>query len=210
MGFFSRKRRAPVRDWSMTQVQAQIIACFTTNPDQFEVRSAVVFHQDPELLPEDAPEVWQQEVEAAGETYEGFPEYFTVKLGFSEEDRIPLYMDFDPVCLVYEAEGTLDRTKALEAARSWCEPAQPMPFINIPGVHQGHFLSFILQREVDPGPSGLVWMLPPTSGHSAVRDFPPRKKPTTLTPTPGETSFAIFPQSAVDEINRQREWWNFD
>jgi hypothetical protein len=90
------------------------MSCFISNLNEFEVRSSVVFHdgQDP--------------AEPIG----------VVNFGFSEDDRVALYMDGDLTALVHERHRAANRQSAERIAARWVgKDGEPVEFRYIPGVY---------------------------------------------------------------------------
>jgi hypothetical protein len=205
---FKRKaKRSHLWEWPISQVLSQVRICYTTDPFEWEVRAAVVLHQDPALLPDGAASLAQGQAAESGEPFEGLAEYVVAKLAFAEKDRIHLYMDFDPVCLVYEADAVMTVAEADESARAWVgDSAVPMPFEHIPGIFQAQFVSFILQREVEGATEQFSWVLPPQGDVYPFREFPPRTHPTEFTPRPGVVTVGLLPSAGVRALYSQRGW----
>lgn len=103
------KRRRDITDWPVRQIASQTVACFTSDPDEFEVRAAVALHLDPSLLPKD--------VESVAFNVFGF--------AFDHDDRVGLYMDVDPTVLVKMHEGAETLDEAEQLALGWCGEEHP-------------------------------------------------------------------------------------
>lgn len=167
------KRRRELDQWPAAQLREHVVACFTTDPDADEVRAAVILHQDPALLPKDAPARARAEIEANGEEWKGFPEYVTFCFGFDDSDRVDIFMDGNNAVTVREWRSTPNLADASSHASEWIgEELHQFPFENIPGLYQAAFFQVITGHEHDVGLTWM-WCLPPMGDFAPVRRFPP-------------------------------------
>jgi hypothetical protein len=206
------KRRRPPSEWPFKLLLDQTIACFASDPDQLEVRAAVVLHLDPRLLPRNAETHAAREAAEAGEDeFEGLSEFVVFKMAFGEDDRAGLYMDGDPSCLVYQVEGASRDVDAEALARAWVgEGVRRVRFEHLPGVYQAAYVSHVRGTPVEADETQFMWAIPgeDDAAFVPVREFPPRTGATELTREPGTVSFGLLPRAAVDELYRvrHRQW----
>jgi hypothetical protein len=188
----------------------QSVICLASDPDELEVRSAIVLHQDPRLLPPNALEPARAEAEESGEPFAGLPEFVVLTFAFSEDDRVALYMDGDRKCLVYGVEVADSLSDAERHAREWVGAGSvELPFRHLPGVYQAAFIEYVTGADLPPHESEFAWVLPTAGGegeHMPFREFPPRTGPTDFTPDPKVVSFGLLPRAAVDELMGSRGW----
>jgi hypothetical protein len=179
-----------------------------SDPDQLEVRAAAVLHQDPRLMPRNAEELAAREAAEQREDFQGLADFMVFKLAFEEDDRGALYMDGDPSCLIYELEGAASPEGANALAWAWVGATGiTCSFEHLPGVYQAAYISYLRGDPVEPDPTQMMWALPSERADAVpIREFPPRLKPTDLTPEPGTVSFGLLPRAAVDAMYRQRGW----
>jgi hypothetical protein len=201
------KRRRPLKDWPARQLVDHVETCFASNPDAFEVRASVVFYQELAQLPKDTATEAAEEAAAAGEAFDEFPEFVAFHFGFSEEDRVELYMDFDRTCLVRGVEAVTTLAVAKEEAADWVgEGAIELPFEFLPGVYQFAFIDYLTGQYHDAHETEFMWALPPSDGNAYIpfREFPPKVKPTEFTPDPAKVSFGLLPLEAVQQLYASR------
>jgi hypothetical protein len=202
-----RKRR-PINDWPISQLIDHCVGCFCSDPDEYEVRSSIVLHQERALLPKNAEEVAAEAAEI-GEQFDGLPEYVIFNFGFDEEERTELYMDHDRTCLVrsFDVAETLDASRAV--ATEWVgAKGIELAFRHLPGVYQASFVAYVTGSHPEHHPSEFMWAIPsddPRNEFVPFREFPPRVGPTEVTPEPGNVSFGLLPRYAVDRM-LDRAW----
>jgi hypothetical protein len=185
----------------------QTIACFASDPDDWDVRAAAVLHLDRRLLPNDVEEIAAREAAERGDPFEGVPSYVIYKMAFNEDDRVPLYMDGDPACLVHEVGTADEEPPALSEARAWAgSGGKEYEFEHLPGVYQAAYLSSVRGTPVDSDPTQFMWAIPGDGDLVPVREFPPRNGPTDMTPEPGTVAWSLLPRSAIDELLARRGW----
>lgn len=194
MGLFKKSPPPPPPPPSRTspedvaRVLALVEACLITDADEFDVRASVLLR--PDATVEDAED-----------------SYFLANLGFTEADRIALYMDVSADCLVKASGRIDDREETLREAVKWVGPTSTVTaFRDLPGVFQAQFLSHVTAREVHAGPAELMWAIPHSSGMFMYREFPPRTGPTELTPTPGEVSIGLMRPEGIDAMWSEADW----
>jgi hypothetical protein len=184
------KRRRHVTEWSAGQIAEQTVACFTTDPDEYEVRAAVVLRLDPALLPKDVESV----------------AYNVLGFAFNEDDRVGLYVEVDPTILVKMQEGaeTLDAAKQL--ALGWCgDGASERSLRNIPGVYQVAYMQRITGNRDLGGSGEFGWAIETgKKGYDVVREFPPKLTEEGHGPKPPE--FVVLPTAVVDGFQREFGW----
>lgn len=185
------KRRRDITEWPVRQIAKQTVACFTSDPDEYEVRAAVVLDLDPSLLP--------QGVESVA--------YNAIGFSFEHEDRIGIYAEANPTVLVKSIQGaeTLDDAKRLAA--EWCgSSASERPLRNIPGVYQVAYMQRITGN-ADLGGSGeFGWAIERgKKGYDIVREFPPKVKEEG-DDSPDKAEFVLLPSKIVDGFQREFGW----
>lgn len=180
------RRREPKRPDSAAQAAVnEIAACFASDPDEWEVRGAVVFF------------------DGADDTNP----YGVVNMGFTEEDRAAIYMDFDLAALVYEAQRVPDVATGEAVAAAWVGArGQRFEFRNLPGIYQAAYVAWSTGLQLESHESQFMWVMPSVGGQVPTREFPPRTGPTDMTPEPGKASFILLPREAVDGLFRTRGW----
>ncbi len=183
------KRRKHVTEWSVGTIAKQTVACFTSDPDQLDVRAAVVLHLDPELLPRNVQSV----------------AYNMIGFAFNEDDRIGIFVEADPTCCAKWLQGadTLDEAKQLAAG--WCgEGASERPLRNLPGIYQVAYMQRMTGDEDLGGAGQFGWAIARGSeGMDICREFPPRLvdgEP------PTEVGFILIPSPVVDGFQREFGW----
>ena len=185
------------------------VRCFTSDPNILGVRSAVVLHLDPELLPKG----WLEDAAARdqGEDLGGRPEYLVACFAFDESDRYRLVMDLDRQHLIYDRKPELSLNAAELMAREWIGGGvQEHVFTELPGIFQAAYHDWLTGRRGDVDMTTNIWAVPVSNTPDvfAVREFPPPpvEQPTKLTPNPAEVSFFMVPRATVDEMHRARNW----
>ena len=169
------RRRRPLNEWSFDLIREQVVQCFTSDPDNDDVRAVVVFHQDLDLLPKNAEKQAAREATEAGEPFEGIPPYMAFACGFDDDDRVEIFMGGNMTVVVREWQGFQTVRDAARYAAHWVgEGGQPMPFENIPGLYQSAFMEFITGREYDMGMMTFAWTLPAVGDYVPMRQFPPK------------------------------------
>jgi len=164
-----------MKDWSPGLIREQIVQCFTSDPDDADVRAVVVLHQDLELLPKDIEKQAAREATEMGEPYTGIPPYMGFAFGFDDDDRVGLFMDGDMTVVVREGRAFQTPTDAAAFAEDYCGPGtHVLPFENIPGLYQSAFMEFITGREYDMGPLTFAWTLPAVGDYVPMMQFPPK------------------------------------
>jgi hypothetical protein len=164
-----------MNEWSPSLIRQQIVQCFTTDPDDDEVRAVVVLHQDLDLLPKDTLKRAADEATASGEPFEGVPAYMAFAFGFDDEDRVEIFMGGNLTVVLRESAGFHSPQEAARYAAGWVgEGGRIMPFENIPGLYQSALMEFITDREYDIGPLIFAWTLPAAGAYVPVRQFPPK------------------------------------
>lgn len=184
------KRRRDITDWPVRQIASQTVACFTSDPDQFEVRAAVVLHLDPSLLPKG--------VESVAFNVFGF--------AFDHDDRVGLYMDVDPTVLVKMHEGAETLDEAEQLALGWCgDGASKRPLRNVPGVYQVAYMQRITGNRELGGSGEFGWVIEGgEKGYDVVREFPPKVKEGEAMPDKPE--FVLLPSEVADGFQREFGW----
>jgi hypothetical protein len=195
-------RRRPIEKWPVREIVEHVVYCVATDPEKIDVRGAIVFHQEPALLPKrqaNDPE---------------FSQYIAFGLHFKEEDRGRLYMDDDNTVVVKERTGH----KTLPEARAWGddwvgETRRELPFHYMPGLYQSAFIETICGYR-NPDGDMLVgsWILP-TMGDDGQpdaspkmlmgREFPPKVDAVKESADVGR-GWTLFETQTVDGLIRQR------
>lgn len=180
------KRKAAKQQATVTQIAVEnIMSCYASDPEQWEVRAAVVLF--------DAEE-------------EGNP-YGVITLGFSEDDRTAIYMDFDLTALVKDAQLVPDVLSAEAIALDWVgERGEQLDFRYLPGIYQAAYMEWATGIEQESHETHFMWALPGGGDLLPMREFPPRTGPTETTPIVGEASFVLLPRDAVDSLFATRGW----
>lgn len=192
-------RRRPTHKWPPSLIANQTVACFTSNPDQLEVRAATILHQDPKLLPKGV------------ESEPDFDAFALSCFGFAEDDRVGLYMEGDPTILAKDGGLFATQAEAEERARSWVGPGYlHVPLANVPGAYQVAYIAAVTGADSLGGSGEFMWALPApddaTVAMQPVREFPPRTKPTEMTPDPGQVSIFLLPTAVVEAMQREFGW----
>ena len=187
------KRRRDITEWPVRQIAKQTVACFTSDPDEWEVRAAVVLDLEPSLLPKDAESV----------------AYNAIGFAFEHDDRVSLYMDHDPPALVKSIQGaeTLDEAKQLAA--EWCgASASERPLRNIPGIYQVAYMQRITGNGDLGGSGEFGWAIERgAEGYDIVREFPPKLKGGgEADDMAGEAEFVLLPSKIVEGFQREFGW----
>lgn len=185
------KRKRDITDWPVHQIANQTVACFTSDPDEYEVRAAAVLHLDPSLLPKD--------VEAVGFNVFGF--------AFDHDDRIGLYMEVDRTVLVKMHEGAETLDEAEELALGWCgDGSSKRPLRNIPGVYQVAYMQQITGNRELGGSGEFGWAIERgPKGYDVIREFPPKVKDDG-DDSPEKPEFVLLPSEIVDGFQREFGW----
>jgi hypothetical protein len=185
------KRRRDVTDWPVGQIAKQTLVCFTSDPDQYEVRAAAVLHLDPSLLPKD--------IKSVAFNVFGF--------AFHHDDRIGLYMDVDPTVLVKMQEGTETLDEAEELALGWCgDGASKRSLHNIPGVYQVAYMQRITGNRELGGSGEFGWAIERgPNGCDVVREFPPKVNDEG-DDSPDKPEFVLLSSKIVDGFQREFGW----
>lgn len=160
-------RRRPIHEWPQRQLLDHVVLCVVGDPTAYNVRGAVVVHQDPNLVPRDPAKNTPGASDAP---------YVVVRLDTTENRLFSYVMDgMGPRALAVDQQGVESLDEATLLAFHWCgEDARAVPFPNIPGVYQAAFISFITGREPELGELLLLWVQPDDSGgHVLVRNYPP-------------------------------------
>jgi hypothetical protein len=185
------KWRRDIADWPVKQIAKLTVACFTSDPDEYEVHAAAVLHLDPSLLPKG--------VESDAFNVFGF--------AFHDEDRTGLYMEGDPTVLVKMHEGAESLDEAEQLALGWCgEGSSKRPLHNIPGIYQVAYMQQITGNHQLGGSGEFGWAIERgPKGYDVVREFPPK-----LTggedDAQGQPKFAVLPSEVVDGFQREFGW----
>jgi hypothetical protein len=190
-------RRRPVNQWPTSVVAKQTVGCFTSDPDQLEVRAATILHQDPKLLPkgvEDDPD---------------FQPFAVSYFGFDHDDRIGLYAEADPTVLGKDGGLFSTQEEAEALALSWVgDGHQRLPLTNLPGVYQVAYMVAVTGDDSLGGSGEFMWALPVDGDGDLqpIREFPPKVEPTEMTPDPDKVSFFFLPRAVVQGMQREFGW----
>lgn len=202
-------RRRPIDEWPPSLIAKQTVACFTSDPDQLEVRAATILHQDPKLLPKRVEREAAQQREAGTEP--GFQPFALACFGFTEDDRVGLYMEGDATVLIKDGGLFPTRDEAEERALSWVgDSGQRFPMANIPGVYQVAYMVSVTGDHSLGGSGEFMWALPAPDDAAVamqpIREFPPKTGPTDMTPDPDQVSIFLLPSAAVEAMQREFGW----
>lgn len=208
MSLFRRKpKRLPPHEWSLSLIASRIVSAYVSDPEGADVRASVIFHLDPELVPEDMDERARREAEDDGSEYTGIVDWHVLALEFVEDeegaDRVALYMDHDPTALIRQRRGfeTLDDARA--EAQEWVGGSpEAVAFRSIPGVFQSAVITAIGCRDLEPHPADLMWAPDFESDAEwvAVRKFPPPVNER------NEGQWNLLPPDAVEDLLADRGW----
>ena len=207
---FKRKpKRSFVNEWPPGELIDHAVYCVSSNPEELEVRSALVLHQNLARLPENIEDLAMREAQEQGIAFDGFCEYVTYMFGFEHDDRVGLYMDYDRSCLVKGVVPIRTLEDAKSEADQWVgEGSIVSPFSSLPGVYQLSFVEYITGVEQESHPSEFCWAIysDASTGMVPTRRFPPAASPTEDDPNPDEVSFFLMPMHAIQEIFSGRGW----
>lgn len=217
MGLLRRKRTtgAPVQEWPVEVILAHIRAAFVGDIDASWVRASVVFHHNRSLLPENAEEMAAQEAASDGDQFQGLAEWIVFTLDFNDEDRVGLYMEHDPTCLIREIApvGTFDQ--ACNEALAWTEnPAGSTGFYDLPGVYQVAVMAWLTNTppDADEGQFAFFSRSDMDAGSPLIplRPYPPRIKEGTASSHTDDPQWMLLPLEAMTQlcarINDDRGW----
>jgi hypothetical protein len=209
-GAASRERvRAPVGEWPEQQIVEQIRACYVGDEERPHVRAAVVFHQDPALLQEDAVDDARRQAEEDGVPFEGLSEWVVFRLDFDDDDRVGLYMEHDVTCLVRAWDSAFSEAEAREKAQAWIAEAgdepQHLEFRWLPGVYQAATIAFIKGTRPIADKFWFGWVMPGTNGYHPMRHYPP-KLPEGREEGEPEVDWVLLPEHAVQALYADRGW----
>lgn len=184
------KRRRDITDWPVRQIAEHTVACFTTDPDEMDVRAAAVLHLDPSLLPKGVDSV----------------AYNAIGFAFEHDDRVGLYMDADPTVLVKSIQGAESLEEAKHLAIAWCgSTASERPLRNLPGVYQVAYMQRITGNDSLGGSGEFGWAIERgPKGYDVVREFPPKLNDEGEIPSSPE--FVVLPSKVVDGFQREFGW----
>lgn len=195
------KKRRDVSNWGPSQLVDQVKLCLASSPGKLDVRSAIVLHQDPALLPRNS-------------VTPDLATYVTFCLSFEGDDRLRLYGDGDVACLVKLVNGSMSFESAEKAARDWVgATAYEFRFHYLPGVYQSAFVRYVVGYECENDQMQFGWILPldendylteRENGHLRAQDFPQRLVPTPATPEPGKVTFALIPAEVHTRLIQER------
>jgi hypothetical protein len=207
---FKRKpKRSFVNEWPPGELIDHAVYCVSSNPEELEVRSALVLHQNLARLPENIEDLAMREAQEQGIAFDGFCEYVTYMFGFEHDDRVGLYMDYDRSCLVKGVVPIRTLEDAKREADRWVGDGSIItPFSSLPGVYQLSFVEYITGIEQESHPSEFCWAIDSDESTPMVitRRFPPAANPTEDDPNPDEVLFSLLPRHAVQEIFSGRGW----
>ncbi len=189
------RRQADREDRQLTsgarEAVAHIVCCFTSDPDEYEVRGAVVFHPPEKDAPTDAPPL------------------MVAEMLWLDDDRDDYFMSADPWRVVREIVPARDVAEGRETAIAWIGPTcRELAFESFPGLYQHVFVTlFTAGREPPLSGTEYLWFLPPESDDAEVRmvrAFPSGIGETG--PPIGEVGVVLMERVAVAELLRQRGW----
>ena len=190
-------RRRPLHQWPPSLIAKQTVACFTSDPDQLEVRAATILHQDPMHLPKSA------------EADPDFQPFILFCWGFTHDDRVGLYAGADPTVLG-KGEGLFaTREEAEASALEWVgDGYRRLPLASIPGVYQLAYMVAVTGDDLLSGSGQFMWALPAEGDEElqAIREFPPKVAPTEMTPDPAQVEFFFLPRVVVEEMQHEFGW----
>lgn len=187
--FDERERGAAAR--AHTAV-SNVVACFCTDPGQYDVRAAVIWHPN--------------EPDAA--------EIVVFKFGWGDAQSDDLMFDGPGIC-VWEGVEVATDAEGEAACRQWVgESRRQVRFDYLPGLFQMGFFNRVTGGEEPPMSSGLIglWIAPapgsdapdPRADAWPVRGFPAGMS--AEGPEVGQLGYVLMPRSAAEEILRLRGW----
>lgn len=193
MPFGRRRRGASDLDRQEQEVIAvardaipRVRACFTTDPDQYEVKAAIVF-------------------EPTAQQRDGGPRLDVFEFKWDEQYRLDYFETGDSRYLVRDVVGADDEQAARLAAREWVgDRGREVTFNLLPGLYQTGFIGLLAGREPPFWPLGWLWVVPSDGEYWPVRYFPSGLGENA--PPVGEVGFVLMPRVAVEEIWRLRGW----
>jgi hypothetical protein len=164
----------------------RIRACFTTDPDQYEVRAAIIY--EPTAEQRDSP-----------------PPLDVFELKWGEQYRSDYFESGDARYLLEEVVGAADEEAARAAAHKWVgSDAREVPFNLLPGLYQTAFVGLLAGREPPSWPLGWLWVVASDDEYWPVRYFPSGLGENA--PPIGEVGYVLMPRVAIEEIWRLRGW----
>jgi hypothetical protein len=164
----------------------RVRACWVTDPDEYEVKAAVVF--EPSL-------------DQRGDG----PPFDVFEFRWDEQYRSDYFMSGDANYLLHEAVGAEDELAAAAAAADWVGAGgREVPFNLLPGLYQTAFVGVLAGREPPFWELGWLWVLPVDSNVWPVRYFPSGLGENA--PPIGEVGCVLMPRAAIEEIWRLRGW----
>jgi hypothetical protein len=171
-----------------TDAVARVVSCFTSDPDSYDVRAAVVF-RPPDVA-----------------TSSNGSELLVAQLLFRDEDRADYFTSLDPWYIVREVIPAANPAEAGKLAAEWIGPScNEVSFDFIPGLYQYAFVG--IHGESPPPITGAeyMWFLPCEDPDMlVVRPFPSGFSE--AGPPIGEVGFLRMPRAAAEEILRGRGW----
>lgn len=175
------------------RVKHAIAGCFASSPDTPDVRAAVVL---------------DERIAKLGLAGQGTNGHAVVLMDFNENDRTTVFMEGTVSSLVKHIESIDGEAPAVDLARGWIDGVvNEFELDFLPGIYQNAFWSLVLGEELELAEASFGWVLPPENGLYPVRDFPPRLKPTSLTPVPGEVSFKLLPSDVALQLWYRNQPW---
>jgi len=179
-----------------------------TDAEGDEPRGAVVFHLDPDLLPENWEEVVRLGVEEEGGEYTGTAEWIVYKMEFVEDDRVGLFMDHDATAVIRGVWATNSLTEAQDDARAWVEGTGEevfrVPLDSLPNIFQYAFMTAAAGREIELTGAYFLWApaeIEPDTEWVAVRKFP-----TDVNQLADEGEWNLMARVGVEELLARRGW----
>jgi hypothetical protein len=164
----------------------RVRACFTTDPDQYEVRAAIVY-------------------EPTADQRGDRPPFDVFELKWEEQLRLDYFESGDSRYLLEEVVGAGDELGARAVAHNWVGVGgREVPFNLLPGLYQTAFVGLLAGREPPFWPLGWMWVVPSDDEYWPVRHFPSGLGD--KAPPIGEVGYVLMPRVAIEEIWRLRGW----
>ena len=168
----------------------RIVCSFTSDPDEYDVRGAVVFHPPATDAPPDPPEL------------------MVAQMFWRDEDRENYFLEHDPWSVVRDLLPAADESEARALATSWIGPTcRELSTQWFPGLYLNVYVELYTGQDPPLDGTAGMWFLPPESDDAAlivVRHFPSGIGETG--PPIGEVGCVLFQRASVDELLRLRGW----
>lgn len=183
-------REEAVQRVAAREAIGRIVCCFTSDPDVYEVRGAIVFRPPEEDAPPDAAEL------------------MVAQMLWRDEDRTDYFLDGGPWSVIRDLVPAADESEARALATNWIGPTcRELPTQWFPGLYLNVFVQLYTGQDPPLDGTAYLWFLPPESDDAAVvvvRAFPSGIGETG--PPIGEVGCVLFNRASVDELLQLRGW----